>query len=360
MNNYKKFLIALIIIIFSYILWRLIIKRKQILQSIEPFSFNIIPDPARSQLNSLKDSTLKININSLPNAYYNLPLMEVCIKGSYNSAYTGKYITNDMLIYQLTRGCRFFDFEVYYIQNPDSGVYSPQIGYSIDGGFISMDSENSILLDNVLSALVSNAFTSQNSPNNNDPLFINLRIKSNNNDIYKAIATSIDYSIKDKLYKGKLTKNTLMKDLMGKIILCVDKTINYQYKDYTKCPQNSKSCYDLTKYINIESGSEDMNLNRYVNIYNQPNIPLMIKDNNLNTNIKTLNLILPDVLPENAPNPDIKTLIMNYGFQIVPFKFYQTGDELFKYELFFNDNKGGIVPLSIAMMYFKKIEQQNS
>ena len=115
MNIYKKFFIALIIIIFSYIFWRLISKRNQILKNTEPFSFNLLPDNANSDLNKLKDSILKINMNSLPEMYYSLPLMDFCIKGSYNSAFTGKFINVDMLIYQLSRGCRFFDFEVFYI-----------------------------------------------------------------------------------------------------------------------------------------------------------------------------------------------------------------------------------------------------
>jgi len=368
MNIYKKIIIALIIIIFSYIFWRLLSKRKEIIQNSEPFS--IFSDDITSNLNGLKDSTLKTKIENLPEVYYQLPLMELCIKGSYNSAYTGKYINIDMLTYQLSRGCRFFDFEVYYIQNKDSDIYSPQVGYSIDSKKITLDSDNTLLLDNVLTALTSNGFSAQNSPNFKDPIFVNLRIKSNNIDVYSSVAKSIDFSIKDKLYKtyeitkegtiGKVTKTTPIGQLMGKVVLCVDKTIDYQYKSYNNCGSKSTACYDLKNYINIESGSENMILNRYVNVYNQPNIQLLIKDNNINSNVKTLNLVLPDMLPENAYNPKISDFVLNYGFQITPFKFYQTGDELYKYELFFNDNKGGLVPLSTSIIYFRKLQEQNS
>jgi hypothetical protein len=357
MNIYKKIFIALIIIIFSYIFWRLISKRNQIIKNIEPFSFNILPDTANSQLNKLKDTILKIDMNSLPVTYYNLPMMDFCIKGSYNSAYTGKFINIDMLIYQLSRGCRFFDFEVFYIENPESRIFSPQVAYSTDKKYSTMDCENSILLDNILSALVSNAFSTQNSPNNKDPLFINLRIKSNNNKVYKAVASSVDYTIKNKLYTGKITKKTPMKDLMGKIVLCIDKTVNYSYKDYTNCDKTDKTCYDLKKYTNIESGSENMILNRYTNILNKKNVSLIIKDDNLSTNTSSMNLVLPDTMPENAPNPDIQQFIIDHGCQIVPFKFYQKDDNLYKYEEFFNDTKGGTVPLSVAIMYFKKKNQ---
>jgi hypothetical protein len=156
---------------------------------------------------------------------------------------------------------------------------------------------------------------------------------------------------------SEVTMDTPIGKLMRKVVLSVDKTIDFNYKDYTKCTQRSNTCFDLTKYINIESGGGNMNLNRYINVYNQCNTNLNILSNNTNTNVKTLNLVLPDVLPENAPNPIINKFVLDYGFQIVPFKFYITGDELNKYELFFNDNKGGIVPLSVALMYFKKLQQ---
>lgn len=355
MNIYKKILIALIIIIFSYIFWRLISKRNQIIKNTEPFSFNLLPDNANSDLNKLKDTVLKINMNSLPEMYYSLPLMDFCIKGSYNSAFTGKFINVDMLIYQLSRGCRFFDFEVFYIQNPESKIFSPQVAYSIDDSYSAMDCENSILLDNILSVLASNAFSTKNSPNSKDPLFINLRIKSNKTEIYKAVASSIDFTIKDTLYKGSVTKKTKMNDLMGKIVLSIDKTINISYKDYTNCDKNDKNCYNLTKYTNIESGGENLLLSRYVNKLNEKNITLSIKDDNLSTNVENMNLVLPDVLPENAPNPDIKQFVLYHGCQIVPFKFYQKDNSLYKYEEFFNDTKGGTVPISVATIYFKKL-----
>jgi hypothetical protein len=362
MNIYKKVSIAFVIIIFSYIIWRLMIRRNEIKSETnkEGFDFNIIPTGAAAELNGLKDESVKLNIQNLQQQYATLPLKEYFIKGSYNSALTGKYVSNDMLIYQLSRGCRFFDFEVYYLQDPTTGLYSPQVGYSTDGTFVSMTSENSILLDNVLSALVSNAF-SQTSPNRADPLFINLRIKSNNNDIYHAVGACVDFALRKKLYKKKVTKDTIMQDLMGQVVLMVDKTINYKYADASQCKDKSdQNCYDLTGYTNIESGSTNMLLNRYINILNQSSISLYIQDDNLHTNISMMNLVLPDVLPENAKNIDTKKFVTDYGCQIVPMKFYQQDNGLKLYEAFFNDNIAGIVPLSAAIIYYKKLDQQNT
>lgn len=369
MNLIKKILIAFIIIIFSYIIWRLLIKRNIILkgmnnqlgQTIEPFDLGVYTDPAKAELNKLIDKKITLNMQSIQPEYANLPLKEYCIKGAYNSAYTGSYMNYDMLTYLLGRGVRFFDLEVYYVKDSTTGNYSPQVGYSTDGKFISMDSKNTLLLDNVFSTLVAGAF-SNTSPNGADPLFINLRIKSNNTDVYHAVAASVDYVLKSNLYANedktrKVTKNTHMSKLLGKVVLMVDKTINRDYRSLCSCEKGNQTCYDLTKYINIESGGEDMNLNKYVDILAQNPVPIKIKNDNLRTDIQNMNMAFPSVLPENASNPEISTFITHYGIELVPFKFYQKDDGLLKYETFFNDNIAGVVPLARSLAYFQKMDR---
>lgn len=369
MNLIKKILIAFIIIIFSYIIWRLLMKRNIILkgmdnqsgQTIEPFDLGVYTDPAKAELNKLIDKKITLNMQSIQPEYANLPLKEYCIKGAYNSAYTGTYMNYDMLTYLLGRGVRFFDLEVYYVKDPTTGDYSPQVGYSTDGKFVSMESTNTLLLDNVLSTLVAGAF-SNTSPNGGDPLFINLRIKSNNTDVYHAVASSVDYVLKSKLFinsdgSRKVTQNTRMSQLLGKVVLLVDKTIDRDYKSHCACAKDKQTCYDLTKYINIESGGEDMNLNRYTDILAQNPVPIKIKNDNLRTDIQNMNMAFPNVLPENASNPEISTFITNYGIEIVPFKFYQKDDGLLQYETFFNDNNAGLIPLARSLAYFQKMDR---
>ena len=365
MNFIKKILIVFVIIIFSYIIWRLLMKRNIILRgmetssgkTIETFDLGVYTDPAKAELSKLKDTKIILNMQSIQHQYADLPLKEYCIKASYNSAYTGSFMNYDMLTYLLGRGVRFFDLEVYYIKDPETGNYSPQVGYSADGKFITMDSKNTLLLDNVLSTLVAGAF-SQTSPSSGDPLFINLRIRSNNRDIYKAVGASVDYTLKPKLYKNsngsrEVNKNTIMSKLLGSVVLLVDKTIDRDYKSYCACTE--QNCYDLTKYINMESGSEDMNMNRYTDILAQNNVPIKIMNDNLRTDIKNMNLVLPNVLPENASNPEIMTFTTNYGIEILPLKFYQKDDGLLKYETFFNDNNASLIPLARALAHFQKM-----
>jgi hypothetical protein len=237
-----------------------------------------------------------------------------------------------------------------------------------------LNTENSILLDNVLSSAVANAFSSP-CPNYKDPLFINLRVKSNNTDVYSAIASSIDHSIQERIYNdmskqvytgmGKtinpamsVTKDTKIMDINGKVIVSFDKSIYPNYVNYTStCDvSNNGSCYDLKNYINIENSSENMNLYSYSLITQLP--LLQINDNNMTTNVKTIQCVNPDnlyLMNKSNSNPSYGDYILKYGgCQIVPYRFYKSDSNLMDYENFFSIHNSAFVPLSIAISQYKK------
>ena len=355
MNNYKKIIIIIIILLFICIVWQF--NKYQLPRLIDNDthieSFNLFGLPSQSsELDTLK-STDKTSIKNVTKIYGNLPLREYCIKGSYNTAFTGHYINLDMIEYVLSRGCRFLDFEIYYIKEKD--IFMPKVGFSTDGTFTILESENSILLDNVLAAVVANAF-SDKSPNNKDPLFINLRIKSNNPDVYKAVAKSIDYSILSKLFVGKVTNDTPLNKLMDSIVIIIDKTINRDYLQLSKCKKNDKTCYDLKNYTNMESGSETLNLVTYTYVTNQLYLPITVADDNISTDIKKMRLALPDAIPKTKENPDVVNFITKAGCQITPNRFYYNDKYLEKYEKLFNDNTSAFVPLAVALPYYHKLK----
>ena len=60
------------------------------------------------------------NIQSISKKYADLPLKEYCIKASYNTACSGNYVSKDMIRHVLSRGCRFLDFEVFYIKHKNN------------------------------------------------------------------------------------------------------------------------------------------------------------------------------------------------------------------------------------------------
>ena len=353
MEIYKKILILILIILFFYIGYRLLKKinccKKRNFEGLE----NLNSTNEDIELNKLKNSE-NVTLQSIHETDTKLPLSQYVIKASYNSALTGKYVNSNMIKYVLSRGCRFLDFEIFLING------KPQIAYTSDSKYKTIQSKNNILLDEVLSTIVSNAFTNT-SPNRNDPLFIHMRIKSSdssNDDIYKSIAKSLSV-IKDSLYSKPIDNKTKLSDIMGKIVIIVDSTINYDYKKYTNCKNNENNCYDLKKYINLESGKELMNIERYSNILSKQITPPRII-NDISTDVEYIKLALPDFDVKQTKNPNFKYFVADYGIQIITYRYYIKDDNLQNLEEIFNENKYGIVPLANMVKYFEKKKEEDS
>jgi len=300
-----------------------------------------------SEYSGLVEST-PTSIMSIGKEYTNRPLKEYVIKSSYNSAITGKYVNPEMVKYLLQRGCRLLDFEVLYIDE------MPYVTYTTDSNLEAINTDNKVLLDNILTSAVSQAFT-QPSPNYEDPLFIHLRLKSKQNDIYKAVAKSIDATLRGKLYSKKITDTTKLSDIMGKVVIIMDKTINRKYETDSICKVTDKDCYKLPKYINMDSGSDLLYQNTYTDILNQPyNIVNVIDKCDHCTNVRHNRMVVPEKTHSNTNNPNALDLIGKHGCQIVTQRFYLKDDNLYKYEKLFDDNKGGVIPLAFAFDYIQK------
>jgi hypothetical protein len=377
MTIIKKLLLLFTLFIFFFILWRLLIIRINLKKEFNKESFSVLNMFSSSQdkeMNNNISPLTKLTINDANKGILDLPLKELCIKASYNSANSGSYISLNMLQYVINRGVRYLDFEVFFIQSDNAKkTMKPVVATSTDPDFIAFSSENNLLLDDVLSYAVSNAFSSP-CPNMNDPLFINLRIKSNNRDVYKAVAASIDSTIKQKIYSDPnniiftdasigdiankaitITKDTKFSDIKGSVIISIDKTLFPNYTNFTNCDIGKQKCYDLTNYTNIECGSENMNLTLYSLI--SPQKLLQINDDNRTTNVKTITVVNPDstfLINKANTNPKYSDFIIKYGCQIVPYRFYQNDSSLEDYEKFFNIHNSAFVPLASAISYYVK------
>jgi hypothetical protein len=332
---------------------------------------SIFSNPSQNELENLQKSDT-VAIQNVNDIFKDLPLREYCIKASYNTALTGNYVSLDMIKYVINRGCRFLDFEVFYIGEitiDEKGVsktnYTARVAYSTDNTFTTINTENSLLFDDVLTTVINFSFSNP-TPNVKDPMFINLRIKSNNTDIYKYIASSLNNVIRSKIYCDmtseqtpppaiKIDNDTILSDIMGKIIVCVDRTIVRNYKDYTDCDGKTPNCYDLDDYTNIETGSEVLNLLRYNEVMDQCSIPINIANDNLTTDVKTMKYVVPNTKNDNSANPNYNEFVLKHSCQDVAYRFYKRDYELDLYETFFNDNYSALVPLSVALTYFKNM-----
>jgi len=378
MNKTQGILLLLSICIFVYVVYRFIWKRNMISRIVNKLQCKSLKCKSRCKNPECKCNTIEgfdlfgtaegeynSLIDSEPTSIVSLPpddfyissenketpvLKDYVIKSSYNSAVTGEYVNIDMVKYLLKRGVRLLDFEVMLIDD------APMITYTNDKNLETIDTTNTLLLNNVFSMLTTSAFV-QPTPNVNDPLFIHLRIKSEEDDtrLYRLISKAIDSTMKSKLYTGEVTKQTKMSDLHGKIVIIVDKTLDRNYKQNSICNTNEKKCYNLSNLVNLESGSDDLFLHRYTELLNLSYDHVRVEDKcGLCTSTKNMRLVIPDTINNNTKNPDIDDFVLNYGAQFVLYKFYSKDDELEKYERMFDDNKGGIIPLAYTIDYLKK------
>jgi len=350
MEIYKKILIVITIFIFIYIVYRFL-KQKKYIQEL--FTKEGLENPTLSneelEFNSLK-SEEPVIIQSISKTDSTLPMKEFVMKSSYNTAFTGNYMNLDMIKYVLSRGCRFLDFEVFNIDN------KPKVAYSTDSTFKSINSKNSLLLDDVLTTVITNAF-SNTSPNRADPVFVHLRIKSTTNDIYKLVAKSL-YVIKESIYSKPMNIGTRIQDIMGKVIIIMDSSVNYDYKKYTSCAKTESNCYDLSKIINIESGNEQIGIQRYSDILNEKIIhPRIVNDNYTDT--QYIKLALPDYDVKQISNPPFIPFVNDHSVQIITYRFYKKDSKLSEYENMFNENKAGIVPMATILKYLDKKKQED-
>jgi hypothetical protein len=301
------------------------------------------------------------NINLLPlNAKATeLPLMQYIVKSSYNSAITGSYASLLMLKYVINRGCRCLDFEVLYLEDPNSKKKNkiPCIAYTTDSTYLSIDTVNRIPLSDIFKCILANAFTCAIG---NDPLFIHLRIKSNDADIYPDVAKLIDSHLSPVLYTKKVNETTLLSDVMGKVVIIMDKTLNPDYNEnnITSCKNTSGPCYSLKKYVNMESGSPFLRNYKYTFILSKSTNPPQIMNNNKTTDINNMHMVVPDNDSTSVSNPPLSPFITKYGVQFSMYKFYCNDSELDNYEEFFSENRYAFVPMAKALTYLKTIENE--
>ena len=359
MSVIRKWIIFLVILISFFILSFLLFQRSQIMklpstiQDASKFGKGNTVQEGMATATTVAGQTNELSIMTVNNgpgvvtynvqSIGNLPLKEYCIKSSYNSACSGTFMNLDSIKYILKRGCRFLDFELYYINQ------NVVVGYSNDG--YTMLSKNTLALTDVFACLISNGFSAP-SPNLGDPLFVQLRIRSTDPKSYQDIATAITSGLSARLFKGNVDGNTPINTIMGKIVLVVDPRISGDYSIYPICNIGDTNCKSLGMLVNMQSNIYPLykySSTQMMNLLSNP--PAMIDSQN--SDITILRMIEPATSTETI-NPNSFLFMQNYGVQIVENRFYIMDSALTKYEDFFRDNKMAFVPFYIALPYLHK------
>ena len=341
LSNYIVLLLITILVV--YILYRLISKRsaasaKPSSTSSHALPYSDTPTSAQSaQLNSIRNTAGSGITNVVLDSSNNNSLRNFCIKSSFNSAATGSYVSQGMVKYVLSRGCRFLDFEVFIKDGQAIVAYSSSL---YDPSYTHFTSLNpSLSLAGVFQTIMSNAFN-QTAPNPGDPLFIQLRVKTYLSSAYSEIAKIISANLSDRLYKGVVTPDTDLGDLLGKIVIVFDKSSSPGYDNYSVCAPSNLSCTSLKPLVNMVSGSD------VVRIYKENDL-MMQSTNPPDPYVYLMRIVMPQsVFLMNIVNSDSQYLIKNYGAQIILQAFYVNDEKLAVYENMFKKYNSAFVPIT--------------
>ena len=359
MHIVKKFMILLIVVSTLYILYGLFNQRRENRKksqdeiqklakegfSLGPIAINTASNP-EDEVKQL--SSAGVNIQAIPETQLDLPIREFVVKSSYNSGISGKFASTHAIRHVLNRGCRLLDFEVYTRED------SEYVSFANDNEFSSLGTNNRepyrLKLSSAFNMIGGSAFSSD-SPSPNDPIFIHLRIKNNLREAYQRISKAIDYAFNSRLITETINSGTPIRNLMGKVIIIMDKSSSPDYKNYTDCALGAPGCVSLDKYIDLESGTTGLSNFLYTDFDKMSKNKVMPNAVNNSSDITTFMMITPSQFDEvSSPNPE--ETIGNYYPQFLLYKFYEKDENLNMYEELFNKNKSSFMPMSsfIAIM----------
>jgi hypothetical protein len=182
MDFWRKILILAIIVLSFFILYKLIIKRSQILQENAKKTESFTALTAQPKINSLNLSALSTN-NGITNPTIAKRLKQFVIKASYHTAYTGTDLSASMVSYALSRGYRWLHFCVNMQKFENQNALA--VVYTKDDTSNGIDSIAPIQFSEVINNILQHSFVTPDSPNNKDPIFVQIVPLDNNDNTIK-------------------------------------------------------------------------------------------------------------------------------------------------------------------------------
>lgn len=247
--------------------------------------------------------------------YYIKTAYNACSGGSYKN----DYVDINVLKAILKQGVRGLDFELYSMEN------QPVVATSTGDNYFVKETFNSINFGTVMDTLANYAFASGTVPNPTDPLFIHLRIQSNNQEMMTNLANvfkSYDNIMLGKEYSyensGTNIGGTPLLSLQGKVIVIIDRS-------NTAFLENDA----LLEYVNLTSGSVFMRGYQYYDIVNNQDTQELTEFNR-----RSMTIVFPDG-GVNPVNPS-GYLCRSYGCQMVAMRYQYVDQNLEENALFFD------------------------
>ena len=281
----------------------------------------------------IKNDAKKENNN---NNYFNIPesclIKNYYIKTAYNcccgDGYKNNFVNKCALEKCINLGARCLDFEIYSYNG------EPIVAASTANNNSIKETYNYIPLVEVFDILNIQSFNDQYTQCANDPMFLHLRIMSENKIIYdkmgdyieKYLNSESDYLLTENIYKYT---NTNKNDLLLQPLVKFKKKFIIMVNTLHSSILNSSK---LAKYVNIKSGSETMKLERYEKLIASGNYNSFLIDDS-KTNFV---MILPDISTD-INNFDPIGAFTN-GCQFIGMKFQNLDTNLEGYLNHFKDS----------------------
>lgn len=251
MDIYRKIAIAIIILLFFYILYRLFKKRAEIMfhkKMEEGFTEALDPITDPNVLAIQKANSLNKNIQNIPQKYYSKPVNSFYIMSAYGGGFDGYNVCDDMMLYTLSLGYRYIAINVFYdvLNNPllDNQPVNPAPTAIV--GFSSLYSpmENiagyNVALSDLLELIQQNAFSTV-SPNPGDPFFLHIlpayktgtsdsgsdntstmSAKGYNDQLNTKIEEALTIIQNTNRASGKIKPSSPISDILGEIVIVMD------------------------------------------------------------------------------------------------------------------------------------------
>lgn len=259
------------------------------------------------------DLPTKSNTLATEEALLNRPIGNFYIKSAYNCCslgeYANDYVGTCMMSSIIAQGVRCLDFEIFSIND------IPVVATSTSKSYNEKETYNSVPFSKVIDIISKEAFSKEYAPNAEDPLFIHLRIKSNNVKMFWALNQMIEKI--ENVYIGEVDHDSKMKHLKGKVIVIV----HNQNKNYLSSGAKP----------NMLSGSKNFHLYKYDHLQNLSGEEK--KEIRKKNEKNAMSMIIPSA-GSNPENIDINKVI-NSECNMIAMRYQKNDPQLVNYNNLF-------------------------
>jgi hypothetical protein len=304
------------------------------------------PEGKRNKMNINAKKNLEIPTEIGSNSTSNHPIRDYFIKSSFNSCAGGigqkDWVGLKPLEYVIKQGVRMLDFEIVSKNGEPCVTSSPEtisnLKTAVSGTY------NNLKFKEVMNFVASNAFAGVDKcPNGDDPLFINLRIKTTNTNIYPIMTTILKETFKDKFLNSgyNLNNSNNNKNLISKSLKSLKRKVIIFCHDIYKGYHNQQ-IPDIRELINLDGIGANGEGSKYLKVWQKGDPQSLELSHNLDSEKNYakqagLGIIYPNI-SKSSKNIDENKInkYFDSGFQFI-FMNYQNYDEgLTVYEDKFN------------------------